>query len=336
MYTIAAIGAGVVTNLHARAIAQTKNARLAAVCDTVLEKAEAYAKQFGCRAYADFESMIASEKIDAAIICLPVFLHAKYAAMCAEAGIHVLCEKPMELDAAQAKKIIEARDKHGVKMMVGHCVRFWPGYADVKKMLEDGEFGDVLMASFSRASMVPARGGWILDPQLGRGAIQDMLIHDVDFLNYLFGEGEWVFTNAVRDDTGCFNHVMANIQFKSGVRATAQAAFTMKNNSYPFTTQFRICGTKATVEYRYQASVLDIQAAPSASMMICRPGVPVQIAEVADYNAYVCQLEYFLDCIEKNVQPEKNPLESSLHSICLLDAIRKSARTQQVETVGAL
>lgn len=333
MYNIAAIGGGVVTNLHARAIAECKNAKLVAVCDTILERAESFAKQYGCNAYADFDSMIAQEKIDVAIICLPVFLHAKYAVRCAEAGIHVLCEKPMETDAAQARKLIQARDQHNIKMMVGHCVRFWPGYADVKKMLDTGELGDVLMASFSRASMVPARGGWILDPELGRGAIQDMLIHDVDFLNYLFGAGDSVYTNAVRDDTGCFNHVMANITFKNGIHATAQAAFTMKNNAYPFSTHFRICGTKATVEYRYQASVLDIQATPQASMMICRAGVPVEIVKIADDNAYVRQLAYFLDCIEHDRQPSMNPLESSLDSICLLDAIRKSAETEQIEKV---
>ena len=333
MFNIALVGGGVVTILHARAISQCEYAKLAAVCDTVIEKAEAIAAQYHCNAYASFESMLEQERIDVAIICLPVFLHAEYAAKCAEAGIHVLCEKPMEMDAAQAQKIIDARDRCKVKMMVGHCVRFWPGYADVKKMLDDGDLGEVLMATFSRASMVPARGGWILDPKLGRGAIQDMLIHDVDFLNYLFGDGETVFANAVKDDTGCFNHIMANIKFKNGVHATAQAAFTMKNNSYPFTTQFPLCGTKATVEYRYQAAVLDIQAAPQAEMMICRSGVPVETVKVADYNAYVKQLQHFLDCIEKDVQPSMNPLESSLNSIRLLDAIRRSAETEQIEKV---
>lgn len=333
MYNIAAIGAGVVTNLHARAIEECENAKLVAVCDTVLEKAQDYASRFSCNAYDDFDAMITKEKIDVAIICLPVFLHAEYAQRCAQAGIHVLCEKPMEMDQAQARKILEARDRYGVKMMVAHCVRFWPGYADLKEMLSRGELGDVLMATFSRASMVPARGGWILDPERGRGAIQDMLIHDVDFLNHLFGKGESVFANAVRDDTGCFNHVMANIKFKNGIHATAQAAFTMKNNSYPFNTHFRVCGTKATVEYRYQASVLDIQAASRANMMICRPGVPVEIREVEEYNAYTRQLQYFLDCIEKDVQPEMNPLESSLDSICLLDAIRRSAESEQIERI---
>ena len=240
MYRIAIIGAGAAAALHARAIKEMEQAELAAVCDVFPEAAERLAKTWSCAAYTDPDELLRKDKPDVAILSVPVFLHGEYAERFAAAGVHVLCEKPIETDGERALRLIRARDESGVKMMIGHVVRFWPGYAEIKSMIENGKLGEIMSAVFSRASQVPARGGWILDPEKGRGAIQDMLIHDTDFLHYLFGDVSQVYALAARDDTGCFDHVTANLRFENGTIATALASFTLKDNAYPFTTRYRI------------------------------------------------------------------------------------------------
>lgn len=330
IYRIAVIGAGAAAALHARAIKELDNAELAAVCDTFPGAADRFAGANGCRAYYELSRLLAEEKPDAAILSVPVFLHAEYAEACAKAGVHVLCEKPIEMDADRALRLIEARDRYGIRMMIGHVVRFWPGYAEAKEMAERGELGEILSVNFSRASQVPARGGWILDPEKGRGAIQDMLIHDTDFLHYLLGDVSSIYTLAAKDDTGCFNHVTANLRFKSGTAASAQADFTLKDNGYPFTTRYRICGTKATLEYFYRAAVLDIQAGPQAEWFICRKGGQPEALPLPERNAYAAQLAYFLSCIEEGKDPVLCSPESARESIHILDMIRASAESGEI------
>jgi len=334
MFQIAIVGAGVVANFHAAAIKSQGNS-LCAVCDALQSKADEFAAKNECKPYTDLEEMLDRESIDAVILSLPTFLHADYVERCTARGKHVLCEKPMEMSLEDARKIVASRDRYGVKVMVAQVVRFWPGYVDVKRMYQEGELGDILMAVFSRSSTVPARGGWIIDPEKGRGAIQDMHIHDVDFLTYMFGEADHVYSHAVKDYTGCYDHVLSSITFKNGIKAVAEAAFSMKN-SYPFSSFFRICGTKTTVEYRYRASVSNIRANAAAQMYVFKQGEPPVTFVPEDYDPFVKQLAYFLGCVEKNEEPEIVSLNDSLKSISLLDAIRESAKTGKITSVAEI
>ena len=337
MFQIAIVGAGVVANFHAAAIRsaamKARGVCLRAVCDALQVKADEFAAKNECKPYTNPEEMLDKENIDVVILSIPTFLHADYVERCAARGKHVLCEKPMEMSRKDAERIVASRDRHGVKVMVAQVVRFWPGYVDVKRMYEEGELGDILMAVFSRSSTVPARGGWIIDPEKGRGAIQDMHIHDIDFLTYMFGEAAHVYSHAVKDYTGCYDHVISSITFKNGIKAAAEAAFSMKN-SYPFSSFFRVCGTKATVEYRYRAGVTNIRANAAAEMNVFKQGEAPVSSVPEDYDPFTRQLAYFLDCVEKNKEPEIVSLNDSLKSISLLDAIRESAETGKIISIA--
>jgi predicted dehydrogenase len=333
MHRIAIAGAGAVAHSHAKAVRKIKNTELAAVCDVLPEKAEGFAKQYGCNAYTNLDEMLDRENADTIILGIPTFLHAEYTERCAARGRHILCEKPIEMSLGDAKKMAASQKKYGIKLMIAQVVRFWSGYTDAKRMYDAGELGDILMAVFSRSSTVPARGGWIIDPEKGRGAIQDMHIHDIDFITGLFGPADRVFSHAVTDYTGCFDHVVSCVSFKNGIKATAEAAFSMKN-SYPFSTFFRICGTRATLEYRYRAAVLDIRANVTAQMLLFRQDSPIENITPEDYDPYQKQLEYFLDCVDRDEKPGLVPLEDSLRSISLLDAVRASAASGEIVKVA--
>ena len=331
-YRIAIIGAGAVGGLHAAAIKALDHAELIAIVDVLEEKASAFGALHGCKPYTDLETMIGEEKPDIAILAIPTFLHCEYVGRCGAKGVNVLCEKPVEMDLGQARKLIQSAKDHKINLMVAQVVRFMQGYVEVKSMYDKGELGDIMMAYLHRSSTVPARGGWIIDPNLGRGSIQDMHIHDVDFLEYMFGPAATVYAHAIRDYTGCFDHCFSSFKFKNGVKAVAECSFANKN-SYPFTMSLRIGGTKATVEYYYRASVLDTKAVQSRSMTIFRDNEPPLTVGLEEYDPYARQLEYFIGCIEAGKEPEIVPYIDNLRSIAMLDAVRESAETEKVVEV---
>ena len=331
-YKVAIVGAGAVSNMHAAAVKNLENAELVAVVDVAQDKADAFSNLHGCPAFLNLEEMVDAVHPDVAILSVPTFLHLDYVERCGVLGIHVLCEKPIEMGLEKARELIQSANDHNIRLMVAQVLRFWSGYTDVKAMYEKGELGDIMMAYLHRSSTVPARGGWIIDPELGRGSIQDMHIHDVDFLEYMFGQAETVFCHAIRDYTGCFNHAFSSFKFKNGVKGVAECSFANKN-SYPFSSFMRIGGTKATVEYNYRAGVTDTKAVQNIGMTIFRDNEPPVRYELDEYDPYARQLEYFLTCVDEGKDPAVVPHIDSLRSIAMLDAVRESAVTEQVVNV---
>ena len=216
MHKIGIIGAGLISYVHANAIKEVDNAELIAVSEIVEPKAKKFASEFGCDYYLDAEEMLKNADIDMAIICLPTFLHEEYVTLAAQYKKNVLCEKPVEMTVAATEKILGTVKNTGIIFMVAQVVRFWSGYTDIKEMYDAGDIGEVYMAFASRCSALPNWGsGWLIDPKKGGGAIQDMHVHDVDFLTHLFGPVDYVFCHANKDHTGCWNHVMSSIAYKS-------------------------------------------------------------------------------------------------------------------------
>ena len=331
-YKIAIIGAGAVSNLHAAAIKAVENAELAAIMDVAEGPANSFVERHGGKAYLDLDTMMDTEKPDVVIVAAPTFTHADYVERLAQRGVAVICEKPIEMSLEKARELAGSAEKHNIVLMLGYVLRFFPAYALAKDMYQRGELGEVMMAHCFRSATIPARGGWIIDPKLGKGAIQDMHIHDVDFLEYMFGQAESVYCHANRDHTGCFAHAFSAFNFSGGVKGVAECAF-VTQNSYPFTTFMRICGTKASLEFRYRAGVADTQAVDYAVFTIYKSDEAAQVVEFEAINPYARQLEYFLDCVENGKQPEIVPIVDCLRSIAMLEAVHKSAETGKIVEV---
>lgn len=330
----ALIGCGLISKSHADAMKRIEGAELAAVCDNRMEAAEAMKKEYGCEAYSDAEKMLDEVKPDAVIICVPTFLHEQYVAMCAKRKINVLCEKPLERHPDTCKKLIEEAKSAGIIFMTAQVVRFWAGYVDIKKMFDSGSLGDIYMMHFRRVS---SRAGqysqWLFDPKLGGGAWGDMLVHDIDFLRYLAGPFAQVYSNAVKDETGCYNNVMANIVFKNGIHAVAETSFTQQIG-YPFSFSVNIVGSKATLEYSYHAgATIADRSGSECKMKIWRKDIGLDEKNIEEYDAYQRQLEYYIDCVKNGKQPEIITPEESYDVICMIEAIKDSADKNQIITM---
>lgn len=186
------IGAGMIAELHARALQALDNTKLIGFYDAVPTAAQARAKQFHCKAYSDFEEFLADPAIEAVTIATPSGLHAAVAIPAAKAGKHILCEKPIEVTLEKVDKIISACDENHVLLSPVFQSRFSKPVQLVREAMLGGRFGRMVLASaqmrwyrdtayYTRSNW---RGTWKMD---GGGALMNQAIHMIDLLLYING-----------------------------------------------------------------------------------------------------------------------------------------------------
>ncbi|MEG0252355.1 MAG: Gfo/Idh/MocA family oxidoreductase [Christensenellaceae bacterium] len=330
MLKSAIIGTGFIGNAHATAYQNIKNVQLAAIVDVNEEKGKAAAKEFNCKYYSDAEEMLKNEDVDIVDVCLPTFLHEQYVVLAAKYKKNVICEKPVTLTLESMDNMIQATQKAGVKFMVAQVVRFWPEYVKIKEMFDAGAFGDVKMVYANRIAQHPNWTQWHKNPKNSGGGLFDLHLHDIDFLQYLFGDVKSVYAVGKASETGCWNHVMTTLKFKDGNAATAEGIFDMTEN-YPFTMTFRIVGESRTVDYSMVAGFnLEDVASSKRAAMLYENGCEPKKLGIEETDAYQIELQYFADAIEKNEPIKVVTPENSRHVVEIMLAIQKSLETGNV------
>ncbi len=187
------IGCGRISVLHCRVTAESELAELVACADVELERAEKYAAKYGAKAYADYREMIEKEHLDAVHICLPHYLHARVAIDAMEHGLHVLSEKPMDVDMESAEAAIAASKRTGKLYGVVSQCRYTPSAQLVKAALAAGKLGKVISArsvmTWSRDDAYYADGEWRGTWEMeGGGVMINQAIHSVDLVRWLIDD----------------------------------------------------------------------------------------------------------------------------------------------------
>src|SRR5437773_4378432 len=141
-YKFAIIGCGQIAARHAEQI--RKQGELTAVCDIITEKANSFSQNYGTHAYYTIDALLEKEReIDIVSVCTPNGLHADHSIKSLEAGKHVLCEKPMAISTADARKMIDAEKKTGQKLFVVKQNRFNPPVAFLKNLVDENKLGKI-------------------------------------------------------------------------------------------------------------------------------------------------------------------------------------------------
>ena len=261
---IAVIGAGLIGHRHIQHIVDEPRCRLAGVVDPRPEAKE-LAERAEAAYYPDIASFLDKGDAEGVIIATPNDTHTTIGVQCAAAGLHLLVEKPIDSDPTAAAKLIDAAEKAGVKVLVGHHRRFNPYIEATKRILEDGRLGTVTAVSVLWTLLKPPsyfNVAWRRKP--GGGPVLINLIHDIDNLRYLFGDVARIYAesdNTIRgfpvEDTAAIL-----IRFHSGVLATVITSdvvaspynfesATGENPLYYVAGQdcYRIFGTEATLSF---------------------------------------------------------------------------------------
>ncbi|WP_018157789.1 Gfo/Idh/MocA family protein [Demetria terragena] len=181
---VGVIGVGKMGADHAdRVTSSLGGAVLAAVADPDTTTAEQLATAYGVRAFADPLALIADEDVDAVIIASPGFVHEEQLLACIDAGKYALCEKPLTMDAESSRRVVEAERAGGTPLIqVGFMRRFDPEYLEMKRHIDDDDFGRLLLVhNVHRNKAVPT-------DFLSEMAVRDSLVHEVDTVRWLFGQ----------------------------------------------------------------------------------------------------------------------------------------------------
>ena len=228
---IAIVGVGNISEVHINAYLKNENAELYAFCDineqTLKEKGEKYGIT---RLYTDEEQMLkAHPEIDAVSVCTWNSQHAPCTILALSYGKHVLCEKPMAMNATEARAMIDASKKYGKKLMVGFVRRFGNDAAITKDFIEAGNLGEVYYAKTTYLRRNGCPGGWFGDKsRSGGGPLIDLGVHVIDLARYLMGSPKPVSVyGATFDQIG--KRVYLKDKKSYSVRGNAEDPYTVED-----------------------------------------------------------------------------------------------------------
>jgi len=327
MVGVGILGAGFMGSMHAQCYKNLENAKLIAIADVRVEKAQEIANKYGARAYTSAEDLIADEEIQIVDICLPTYMHREYTLKAAGNKKHVLCEKPIALTLKEADEMIDACSKARVKFMIAQVLRFWPEYVKLKEIRDSKMLGRLLSMTCRRLGAAPVWSwqSWMTDSKKSGGALLDLHIHDVDFLYYLFGKPVSIYAN------GTDSHIWSSYKFKNNVFGFAEGGWDV-GAQFPFTALFTAVFEKGTVDFdcRREKS-LAIYTADKVEY----PEIKVTKAEDAGGNisvlgGYFEEIKYFVNCVEKDQKPEIVTAIDARNSLEIVLLEKKSASTGRV------
>jgi len=199
---IGMIGAGNIARTHLGAYKDDPRVEIVAIADIDKAKCDKTADMYNIpNRYSSVEAMLKAEKLDAADVCVWNCAHAECSIAALNAGLNVLCEKPMAMNSAEAKAMKEAADKNGKLLMLGFVTRFSAQAKITKDFIDQGLLGDIY---YSKATYVRRHGnpgGWFSDKsRSGGGPIIDIGVHPLDLTRYLMGNPKPVSVYAVTSD----------------------------------------------------------------------------------------------------------------------------------------
>lgn len=330
---VAIVGFGFMGRMHYGCWKKVEGAKIVALCDKDTSQFKAPIQggnlkgadasvDFGDAAiYDDFDQMLAEAKPDIISLTLPTTLHVPLTVKALNAGVSVLCEKPMALDAVSCETMINAAKNapNGAKLMVGQCLRFWPAYVYLKELINTKKFGKVIAASFRRYSAPPGWGkgkSWFLDEKKSGGVALDLHIHDTDIIQYLFGVPKSVTSTASYNSEGTMLYISTLYNVGSPA-VTAEGSWAM-TPTLGFEAGYVVTFEKAVV-------ILDAKR-PKPLCVYPMDGAPFE-PKLPEGDGYAFEIQWFMDTLcGKKVDLITTP-EQSRDSVRIVDAEKQSAKT---------
>jgi len=299
---LAIIGAGGIAQAHCAGWELLPRVEVCGVADPILERAEKTARRFGARAYPSLEALLALEQPDAVDLCVPSDLHASITVRCLEAGLHVLCEKPMAFNRAEADAVIAAWGKSGKMLMIAQVLRFWPEYVYLKKLVSDGSLGWLRQASFSRTSGAPEWGGWYVDPARSGMAPFELHVHDLDLIYHILGKPSRQESYGWREDALYASYLRTRLHYQDVV-VDAEAGW--YRGPVPFKAVYRAVFERGVLDYdgkdlllyagdAKEPQAIHLETGPDSGPMINLPGT----------GPYANEVAYFASCVADGRAPE--------------------------------
>ncbi len=335
------VGCGMIAGFHARAIAELRAARLVGGYDAVPEAARRFAEKYGCRAYDDLDAMLSNPEIQIVTICTPSGAHMEPAVQAAEAGKHVIVEKPLEVTLARCDRIIQACEKAGVQLATVFPSRFHASAQLIKQAIDSGRFGRLVLGDayvkwFRTQQYYDGgawRGTWKLD---GGGALMNQGIHSVDLLTWFMGpavEISAATATLAHERIEVEDVAVATLRFANGALGTIEASTAV----YPgFLKRIEIHGSEGSAvmeeeDIKYwqfvRSTRRDEQIRREMAQRTQTGGGAADPAAIG-HHGHLALFKQFLHAVKTGTRPLVDGHEGR-RSVEIILAIYKAAETQR-------
>jgi len=320
MIKVGLVGLGFIGRTHLTRYLESEMADLVAVADLKIEEFRRGDSEIisdprmpsltmpeAVATFSTIDEMLEKVDLDMVDICLPTFLHAEATVKAAQAGRHVLCEKPMALTAAECQTMIDAARHNGVQLLIAQCVRFWPEYAYLRDVLDSQRLGRLLSLNMRRLAAPPLWSwqSWLLDASASGGTLVDLHIHDVDFINSMLGPPSAVFAQgASQGTTGGIDVVLGNLLYP-GMRVSAEAGWM---NAPGFRSH-------QSYEALFEKGLVRMAPDQEQRLMVYEQGKEPVMPVLSGPDGYTAEIELFLECLSQgrdvaSILPPESPKTS--------------------------
>lgn len=329
---IAFAGTGGINKVHARA-AQSLGLELVAAVNHKPDSMAEFGKQFGItRQYVTVEDLLKDGGVDALVVSTPNYLHAPQTIAALNAGVHVMVEKPMAMNAQECEQMNEAAAKSGALLMVAHCWRFHPEVQWLKTQSE--KLGKILRTKAYSVHVHWGPGGWFAQKQFaGGGAMADMGVHALDTTRFLLGDPQPVsvyakigtyYGNYDVDDTG-----VIIVEWDNGTTSYIETGWWQPHSDSPEAGAqlYGLNGFGSVFPTR-----LELPNPEERKVEVIDGGFGTSESHQPQ-SLYDAQLKYFAECVEKNQTPVPSGLEGWTN-IKVVDAAYESSQTGKVVKIG--
>ncbi|WP_409304091.1 Gfo/Idh/MocA family protein [Peribacillus sp. SCS-155] len=326
MKNVGLVGLGFIGKTHLAAYNHIENARVKVICTKNKVTDEQTTGQCQASFVTEYDDLLRDQEIDIIDICLPTHLHEQYIIKAANAGKHIICEKPLTLTLDSASRIMAAVKRNNVHLFVAHVLRFWPEYKTIKSYSQSDKLKNIEIVHAKRLGQVPAWSSWFQYPEKSGGALYDLHLHDIDFVYYLLGEVNSVYAVGNKNRYGAWDHVMTTLSFKNGGKAFVEASQRMPAG-FPFTMSFRAQTSRSTLDFHVAAgeNIENINES-NKYFVYCSYQDKAHI-ETDDSDPFQNELSYFVNCVENNQDNDVIPLMDVLYTLKVLQAIEVSLKT---------
>ena len=323
------------------------NAELVSVMDIDPERAKAVARQFEVPHCCATEAELLAQDVDAVYIATPPNAHCRQTVQAAQAGKHVLCEKPIAITVAEVDQMEAACAKAGVKFMLAWCMRQNVYHKKMRELVQAGALGRMVMG---RAQLTcwypPIPGAWRQDAAIGHGgALIDMGTHCLDLL-------EWILDSPVAEVAGFQDQLVQ--KYATPVEDTSTIVVRFRNGAHGIIDNYfnipdaaaqnalELFGTKGSIIARgtigqdptgHMFSIIQPQETGYSANQVRNVEVARQEYNLQGIGIYGQMITLFTDCISRNTEPPTS-LANGRHSVKVVDAIYRAARERRVVQVG--
>jgi len=323
---------------HIKAYQRLSTARLVAVCDAVRLPVNGILAGVkgnvsgsadldlgrNIKVYRAIADVLADKEVDLVDLCVPTPLHPEQSIAALKAGKHVLCEKPLALTSAQARKMVQAAKAARGFFMPAMCMRFWPGWAWLKQVVSEKKYGKVQAARFRRVSETPgwSKGTYTKGNTTG-GALLDLHIHDTDFVQFLFGRPTSVFSTGVVRGGNSIDHVITQYNYPGGPSVYAEGSWLLTKG---FSMSYTVLCKRATLDFELSRG--------AEALLVTEEGKAPRAVKFDEADGYGAEINYMVEAVRSGKAPKVVTAADGLSAIEICEAEAKSVKTGKVVAVG--